>query len=118
MTCRRLQISADEKLKALDYDLGGGGNSPLLYFLVRSMRPRIVVETGVAAGFSSSAILTALKENGEGILYSSDFPYFRIKNPEKYIGLLVDEELKGNWTCLKQGDRFNLPEIFVEHRPN
>jgi hypothetical protein len=35
------------------------------------------------AGFSSSAILTALKENGEGILYSSDFPYFRIKNPEK-----------------------------------
>jgi hypothetical protein len=109
--CRTLQACADEKLKTLDFDLGGGGNYPLLYFLVRFMRPRTVVETGVAAGFSSNAILSALKENGEGRLYSSDFPYFRIENPEKYIGFVVDEELKLNWTCLKRGDRSNLPQI-------
>jgi hypothetical protein len=109
--CRRLQISADEKLKALDFDLGGGGNFPLLYFLIRSIRPKTVVETGVAAGFSSNAMLSALKESGEGHLYSSDFPYFRIENPEKYIGFVVDEDLKGNWTCLKRGDRVNLPQI-------
>ena len=106
--CRRLQISAQEKLKAIDFDLGGGGNFPLLYFLTRSIRPRTVVETGVAAGFSSNAILSALKENGGGHLYSSDFPYFRIEDPEKYIGFVVDEELKGNWTCLKRGEYWHI----------
>ena len=109
--CRRLQVAAENKLKALDFDLGGGGNFPLLYFLTRSMRPKAVVETGVAAGFSSNAILSALKENGGGHLYSSDFPYFRIENPERYIGFVVDEDLKANWTCLKRGDKVNLPQI-------
>jgi predicted O-methyltransferase YrrM len=108
---RDIQIAADTKLKSLDIDLGGGGNFPLLYFLVRKIKPSNVVETGVAAGFSSQAILNALKKNGSGRLYSSDFPYFRIKDPEKYIGYVVDDELKDNWTCLIKGDKSNLPNI-------
>lgn len=107
----KLQVAADTKLKSLDIDLGGGGNFPLLYFLVRKMKPSNVVETGVAAGFSSKAILSALKKNRSGRLYSSDFPYFRIQDPEKYIGYLVDDELKDNWTCLVKGDKSNLPDI-------
>ena len=73
-------------LKKIPHDLGGGGNTDLLYFMVRFFKPRTVLETGVAAGWSSQAILTALDKNESGTLYSSDFPYFRIENPEQYIG--------------------------------
>jgi predicted O-methyltransferase YrrM len=109
--CQEIQSAADAKLSSLSIDLGGPGNFPLLYFLVRKMKPSNVVETGVAAGFSSKAILSALKKNGSGRLYSSDFPYFRIQDPEKYIGYIVDDELKDNWTCLVEGDKRNLPHI-------
>jgi len=85
---------AENTLRNVEYDLGGGGYYPLLYFLTRYLRPGTIVETGVAAGYSSSAFLSAIKVNGCGRLYSSDFPYFRLPNPEKYIGILVEEGLR------------------------
>jgi len=45
-----------------------------LYALVRKTRPRVVVETGVCNGFSSSFILAALDRNADGQLYSLDLP--------------------------------------------
>jgi len=110
----QIQRLADRKLADLNIDLGGGGNYPLLYFMVRKLRPHVVVETGVAVGFSSKAVLYALKQNGAGRLYSSDFPYFRIPDPEKYIGYIVDDDLKAGWTCLTKGDRRNLPKILSQ----
>ena len=110
-----IKINAQKILNNVKYDLGGGGNYPLLYFLVRTLNPKSVVETGVAAGFSSQSILKALeKNNNNGKLYSSDFPYFRIKNSEKYIGLIVDEKYKKNddlWELHVNGDSNNLPKI-------
>jgi predicted O-methyltransferase YrrM len=110
------RAKADAQLSALPVTLGGGGYTELLYFLTRYLRPETVVETGVAAGHSSRAVLTALarnKETGgiEGHLYSSDFPYFRIDNPEQYIGVLVEDTLKPNWTLEIDGDEKNLPKI-------
>ncbi|MEM8494261.1 MAG: class I SAM-dependent methyltransferase [Planctomycetota bacterium] len=95
----------------IDHPLGGGGAYPALYFLTRCMRPACVVETGVAAGFSSCSVLAALEANGEGRLYSSDFPYFRLPNPEQYVGVVVDEPLKKNWRLYLDGDDANLPRI-------
>lgn len=46
--------------------------SAVLYGLCRLLKPRSVVETGVADGRSSWLILAALKRNGEGLLYSFD----------------------------------------------
>ncbi len=43
-----------------------------VYGLVRLLRPRCVVETGVADGWSSYAILAALARNGDGTLHSFD----------------------------------------------
>src|SRR5687768_7205690 len=43
-----------------------------LYFLVRALKPRIAVETGVCYGASTSYILEALVRNGGGTLYSID----------------------------------------------
>jgi predicted O-methyltransferase YrrM len=102
---------AKAKLAPIGADLGGGGAYDLLYFLTRLLRPQVVVETGVAAGFSSRAFLHALAKNGGGTLLSSDFPYFRLAEPEKYVGILVEPEFRAHWTPLLKGDRTNLPEI-------
>jgi Methyltransferase domain len=99
------------KLAELGVTLGGGGHYELLYFLTRWKKPRIVLETGVAAGFSSAAILSALERNDKGELRSSDFPYFRLERPERFIGCLVDEQLKKRWQLETKGDRLNLPKL-------
>lgn len=91
--------------------LGGGGNYHLLYFLTRLLRPEVVLETGVAAGYSTHAILTALEKNGRGHLYSSEFPYFRLPNPEQYVGILVPNELKHRWTLSLDGDSVSVPRF-------
>lgn len=93
--------------------LGGGGCYALLYFLTRRGRPDAVLETGVGAGWSTRAILAALARNGHGHLYSSDFPLFRHDDPERLIGCLVPEELKGAWTLHTKGDRRNLGLILT-----
>jgi hypothetical protein len=47
-----------------------------LYTFVRLTRPARVIETGVASGISTAIILSALERNGEGHLWSIDFPNF------------------------------------------
>ena len=51
-------------------------NEALLYFLVRLINAKNVLETGVSAGSSSRSILEALKINGFGKLYSSDLAIY------------------------------------------
>lgn len=104
---QRLEAERGEKV-------GGGGFYALLYFLTRRLKPKTVVETGVAFGFSSRAFLKALNKNRSGKLFSSDFPYFRHANPEKLVGLLVEPELRGPWTLLIGSDRENLPKIAAD----
>lgn len=106
-----IEKRAEEVLREIEYDLGGGAIYTFLYFIVRITQPKTVVETGVAAGFSSYAILAALEKNKVGKLFSSDFPYFRLPNPEKYIGVIVPDELKENWSLYIEGDEKNLPKI-------
>ncbi len=45
-----------------------------LYVLIRYLKPKIVVQTGVASGVSSSLILLALKNNEKGKLIDIDLP--------------------------------------------
>lgn len=110
-TAKKMSSDARRRLSQLEFDLGGGGAYPLLTFLVRRFRPEIVVETGVAAGWSTRAILAALEANGAGHLYSSDFPYFRLPHPERFVGWVVPEELRSRWTLDLRGDRRALPRI-------
>ena len=107
-----IQEFAKNKISKLTVPLGGGGNYILLYFLIRKFKLLNIVETGVAAGWTSLAILRALKKNGKGFLYSSDFPYFRLENPEKYIGYLAkNESNQDSWFLDIRGDDVALPEI-------
>ena len=106
-----LEEGGAQTLASLPVKLGGGGAYALLYFLTRLRKPEIVVETGVAAGFSSTAFLKALRVNGRGHLYSSDLPYFRLENPERFVGIVVPPELREGWSLYLEGDRRNLESI-------
>lgn len=107
----KLTENANKILENLPYQLGGGGFYPFLYFITRYTKPNNIVETGVAAGFSSYAFLKAIDFNQKGHLYSSDFPYFRLPSPEKYIGIVVEESLKKYWHLYIEGDEINLEKI-------
>lgn len=100
-----------EELSKKGIDLGGSGHIALLFFLTLRLEPGVVLETGVAAGHSSYAILKAIKRNGTGTLYSSDFPYFRIKNSRALVGIVVPENLRDNWHLFLDGDDKNIPRI-------
>ncbi|WP_113701588.1 class I SAM-dependent methyltransferase [Nonomuraea lactucae] len=100
-----------ERLATAGVVLGGPASIELLHFLTRALRPETVLETGVAAGWSSAAVLAAMRANGHGHLYSSDFPCFRIPDAERHIGHVVPDHLKDAWTLRIRGDRRNLDEM-------
>jgi hypothetical protein len=114
---RDLRARAKVLGEELGVELGGGARAELLYFLTRLHRPVTVLETGVLHGYSSAAFLAALRCNGDGgHLYSSDFPYFRERDPEALVGVLVPDELRSDWTLMLDGDRANLP-VLVQQCP-
>lgn len=106
-----LRERAEPLLESVPFDMGAGGDYEFLYWLTRLRSPDVVVETGVSAGWTSQAFLSAMARNGHGHLYSSDFPYFRTKEPERYIGILVEPQLRERWTLYTDGDRRALPRI-------
>ena len=59
-----LKARAHDALAEAGVDLGGGGFYPMLYFVTRRRKPQVIVETGVAAGYSSQTFLEALEANG------------------------------------------------------
>ncbi len=82
----------------------------LCYAACRALRPRVVVETGVAYGLTSAYMLQALAENGAGALHSIDLPPL---GPEamNYVGYFVPNELRGRWNLHIGAARKLLPEV-------
>ncbi len=97
--------------KNIPFKMGGAAAIRICYFLVRFLKPDTVLETGVAIGNSSRAILSGLKINKKGILYSSDLPYLSQKNATKYIGIIVEKKLKSKWKLFVGQDIENLTLI-------
>ena len=75
----------------------------------RATRAELVIETGVAAGFTTSVILAALEEEGRGALHSIDVPPEGIDPSE--VGWLVPERLRGRWTLHRERSRRVLPRL-------
>ena len=97
-------IIEGQKLEAKSsVKMGGSGHIHLLYDCVRLLKVRNVIETGVAYGWSSLAILKALSQNGFGKLYSVDMPYPRRKN-ENDVGIVVPKNLRKNWILIRKPD--------------
>ncbi len=99
----------------------------VLYLLVRRFHPKVLLETGVAQGISTTFILEALRQNGEGELTSIDLPNFDSRGfrypdapgtvDHTYVkrelgtGWLVTDELRRRWNLLLGASREVLPRL-------
>ncbi|ABW02176.1 class I SAM-dependent methyltransferase [Caldivirga maquilingensis] len=85
---------------------------PILYVIIKLLKPKIAVETGVGAGVSSTVILSALNEINDGLLYSIEINrYYDEVNP---VGFIVPEELKAKWILLIGSSRELLEKTLTQ----
>ena len=97
-----------------------------LYVLCRTLKPSVVVETGVASGVSSSFILRALDKNAHGKLFSIDVPWQTVKpnwqgnagDPEiieqpieTKSGWIIPDDLRNRWVLTLGRSSEKLPRL-------
>lgn len=88
--------------------MGGAGNLDLIFSLAEHLQAERVVETGVAYGWSSLAILLSLRHRPGARLASIDMPYPE-RNNDRYVGCVVPQDLRSQWTLIRRADRQGLP---------
>lgn len=140
---RRSGLLEHIRQKRREYDelFGGGSNGytpggiglaerTYLYAILRTVKPRVAVETGVANGFSTAFALLALAQNGGGELYSIDFPreigqepapgaFYEGTGragipPEHGPGWLIPEYLRESWTLQLGRTQDELPPLLAK----
>jgi predicted O-methyltransferase YrrM len=98
-----------------------------LYALVRRLRPRIAVETGVCNGFSTAFLLLGLERNEAGELHSIDLPevvgadyapgaFWEGKQgaaipPGKEPGWMIPPPLRARWSLTFGRSQDELPPL-------
>lgn len=87
--------------------MGGAGDIDLLYAATVLSGAKRVVETGVAYGWSSLAILAGLEGRSDARLVSVDMPYPKMNN-EDFVGIVVPERLRAPWQLVREPDRNGL----------
>lgn len=96
--------------------MGGPAHVDLLFTLARGIKVTRAIETGVARGWSSLAILLALRSSqasAEGRLISIDMPYPKL-GAEDQVGLVVGQALRHRWRLIRRADRDGLPPALAE----
>jgi len=94
----------------------GLGTVKGMWAVTRHLRPEVVVETGVARGLSTAAVLAAMRSNGMGHLFSIDLPEVKmVRDGES--GVAVNAELRDRWTLLRGGSRRLLPKLLDRVAP-
>ena len=102
------------KLEISESDFGGQGHIFLLYCVCENIKALKVLETGVAYGWSSAAILSSISKRS-GKLISVDMPMVG-QTDYHLIGVAVNEELKDSWeTVLREPDRHGLNKAIKKH---
>lgn len=96
--------------------LARAGFVELCYVLCRLLKPDIVVETGVAYGWTSMFILSGLEKNGKGCLHSIDLPALDFGS-RRWSGLMVPDKLKDRWLSHIGPQAKLLPRILSMHSP-
>jgi predicted O-methyltransferase YrrM len=80
------------------------------YALVRTHRPDVVIETGVARGITSAFVLAALEDNGHGRLHSIDLPPPRMVEAE-LVSTAIPHALRARWKYHWGSSRRLLPKV-------
>ena len=89
--------------------MGGAGNLNILYYAAEKIKAIKVIETGVAYGWSSLALLISVSRRKDSKLISIDKPYPGMGN-EKYVGCVVPKELLSHWELLRETDNTGVPK--------
>lgn len=89
--------------------MGGEGATSFLYNIIKNNKYERIIETGVAYGWSSLAILLAIKDTIESKLISNDMPYIKMNN-EDSVGCVVPDELKDKWDLQRNADVNGIPK--------
>lgn len=92
--------------------MGGPGDVHLLYAATRLLEARRVVETGVAYGWSSLALLAGMDGRPDARLVSVDMPYPKMQN-EAFVGIVVPDRLRKQWTLVREPDRNGLAKALM-----
>jgi len=92
------------------------GASRLLFSLTLFTEPEVILETGVANGFSSSYILQALKILNKGKLISLEYLYFPW-HTKKGVGLAIPNELKEKQEIVASTLSDELIDVIDKTRP-
>lgn len=98
-----------ERVATCPVKMGGAANLDLLYTVCESINAQRVIETGVAYGWSSLAILSSLKNRNNARLFSIDLPYLRFRG-ENLVGIGVPDYLRDNWVLMRTSDRKGIPK--------
>lgn len=101
----------------------------ILFALARAIQPKVVIETGIAAGVSTAFLGAALIENGYGRLYSIELPPKEVEYQRQADGALFDwpelgvawavpppirEGLRGRHVMVLEDVRSALPRLLDE----
>lgn len=104
----RAEIEAAREAAASAPEMGGPGDLDLIYHLAEHAEARRVVETGVAYGWSTLALLLSMRNRDEGTLVSTDLPYLGRGNDD-FVGIVVPQALRERWTLVRLPDKDGLP---------
>ncbi len=102
-----------------------------LYVLIRIIKPKIIIETGVFDGYSSAMFLRALEDNFiedriNGTLLSIDYPAYSPINESttegvrKHLphgcepGWVIPDSLRSRWQSYKGDSLAILPEVLMK----
>ncbi len=98
---------ASRAIKGYPADLAVSSLAGLvLYSTIRKMKPDVVLETGVAYGYSTYMILSALNKNGRGRLISTEIKKYTFEGPK--IGILLSSIDRSRWTLVVGKPQENL----------
>tara|TARA_B110000014_G_scaffold250757_1_gene227356 strand:+ start:8615 stop:9382 length:768 start_codon:yes stop_codon:yes gene_type:complete len=106
-------IEVENRLNKSRSNFGGQGHIDLLYIACEGLKATKVVETGVAYGWSSSAILKSLSKRS-GKLISVDMPMMK-QTDYHLIGTAVHEENLKFWDLIREPDKFGLRKAIKKH---
>ncbi len=104
--------NARRQLAQKGITVAGAADTAILFSLCEQLKPESVLETGVAHGMSSLAILLAMDGTASGHLTSIDMPY-RGSTDDSYVGQAVPESLRSRWSLLKLPDRRGIPRALA-----
>jgi len=106
---------AETRVATVPFRLGGASNMDLIYTLCEGLQASRVIETGVANGWSSLAILLSISTRSGASLHSIDLPYPKMQN-DPWVGIAVPQNLHPFWTLHRTADRDGLPKALAALR--